>query len=68
MRDDILRMREAAERLDVTDRTLHRLAPQRRSSAVEVGAAGRLGGAGIDPWCEDQKSDTARRGGVGEEG
>jgi len=66
MREDILTIKEVAEYLKVTERTLYRLAQEGRIPAFKVGGSWRCRRADIDAWIEDQKAGTARRNEVEE--
>lgn len=66
MRDDILTIREVAEYLKVTERTLYRLAQEGKIPAFKVGASWRFKRADIDAWIEAQKPRPAKSGGSGE--
>ncbi|HHH31785.1 MAG TPA: DNA-binding protein [Polyangiaceae bacterium] len=66
MREDILTIKEVAEYLKVTERTLYRLAQEGKIPAFKVGASWRFKRADIDAWIEAQKPGTAKPGGTGE--
>ena len=68
MREDILTIKEVAEYLKVTERTLYRLAQEGRIPAFKVGASWRFKRADIDAWIENQKPNAIERDGSGEEG
>ncbi len=55
MREDILTIKEVAEYLKVTERTLYRLAQEGKIPAFKVGASWRFKRADIDAWIEAQK-------------
>ncbi len=55
MRQDILTIKEVAEYLKVTERTLYRLAQEGKVPAFKVGASWRFKRADIDAWIEGQK-------------
>ncbi len=67
MREDILTIKEVAEYLKVTERTLYRLAQEGKIPAFRVGASWRFKRADIDAWIEGQKPSAARGDGSGEE-
>ena len=66
MREDILTIREVAEYLKVTERTLYRLAQEAKIPAFKVGASWRFKRVDIDAWIEGQKPGTSRRDDRGE--
>ena len=68
MREDILTIKDVAEYLKVTERTLYRLAQEGRIPAFKVGASWRFKRADIDTWIENQKPNAIERDGSGEEG
>ena len=68
MREDILTIKEVAEYLKVTDRTLYRLAQEGKIPAFKVGASWRFKRADIDAWIEAQKPNTSRPDKSGGEG
>ena len=68
MREDILTIKDVAEYLKVTERTLYRLAQEGRIPAFKVGASWRFKRADIDTWIENQKPNAKERDGSGEEG
>ena len=68
MREDILTIKEVAEYLKVTERTLYRLAQEGKIPAFKVGASWRFKRADIDAWIEGQKPNTTERDGSREEG
>jgi len=55
MTEDILTLKEVAQYLKVTERTLYRLAQEGRIPAFRVGASWRFKRADIDAWIEAQK-------------
>ena len=54
MPKDILTIREVAEYLQVTERTLYRLAQQKKIPAFKVGNAWRFRREDLDRWIESQ--------------
>lgn len=62
MREDILTIKEVAEYLKVTERTLYRLAQEGRIPAFKVGASWRFKRADINAWIEGQKPGVAEDG------
>lgn len=54
MPDDVLTLREVAEYLKVTERTLYRLVGDRRIPAFKVGGSWRFRLAEIDEWITSQ--------------
>ena len=50
----ILTIKEVAEYLKVTERTIYRLAAAKRIPAFKVGGTWRFRAAGIDGWIADQ--------------
>ncbi len=67
MREDILTIKDVAEYLKVTERTLYRLAQEGKIPAFKVGASWRFKRGDIYAWIEGQKSGMARRDDTGEE-
>ena len=67
MREDILTIKEVAEYLKVTERTLYRLAQEGKIPAFKVGASWRFKRADIDAWIEAQKPGKVPPGDTGEE-
>jgi len=65
MAKDILTVREVAEYLQVTERTLYRLAQEGKIPAFKVGNSWRFRRGDLDRWIEDQ---TKARGGGGDGG
>ena len=68
MHEDILRIKDVADYLKVTERTLYRLAQEGKIPAFRVGASWRFKRADIDVWIEAQKRSAAERvqsGGAG---
>ncbi len=63
MREGILTIKEVAQYLKVTERTLYRLAQDGKIPAFKVGASWRFKQADIDAWIEDQKPGMARSDG-----
>ena len=64
MREDILTIKEVAQYLKVTERTLYRLAQDGKIPAFKVGASWRFKYADIDAWIEAQKPCTHREEGA----
>ena len=64
MPKDILTIKEVAEYLQVTERTLYRLAQQRMIPAFKVGNAWRFRREDLDRWIESQ---TGTPGGAGDD-
>ena len=56
MSDDILTVREVAEFLKVTERTIYRLAGAKKIPAFKVGGTWRFSRAEIDQWIKQQSS------------
>lgn len=54
MSEDILTIKEVAEYLKVTERTLYRLAQEGRIPAFKVGVAWRFRRSDIDSWIKAQ--------------
>jgi len=65
MAKDILTVKEVAEYLQVTERTLYRLAQEGKIPAFKVGNSWRFRREDLDQWIRDQT--TARRGASDEE-
>ena len=65
MAKDILTGKEVAEYLQVTERTLYRLAQEGKIPAFKVGNSWRFRREDLDQWIRDQT--TARRGASDEE-
>ena len=65
MPKDIFTIKEVAEYLQVTERTLYRLAQQKKIPAFKVGNAWRFRREDLDRWIETQ---TAIQGGAGDGG
>ncbi len=65
MDKDILTVKEVAEYLQVTERTLYRLAQGGKIPAFKVGNSWRFRREDLDQWIRDQ---TAGRRGAGDEG
>ena len=65
MAKDILTVREVAEYLQVTERTLYRLAQEGKIPAFKVGNSGRFRRGDLDRWIEEQ---TKAPGGGGDGG
>ena len=55
MADDILTIKEVAEYLKLTERTLYRLVQEGKLPGFKVGNSWRFKQADIDRWIEDQK-------------
>ena len=54
MTDDILTIREVADYLKVTERTLYRLAQEGKIPAFKVGGAWRFRRGDLDQWIKSQ--------------
>jgi excisionase family DNA binding protein len=54
MTDDILTIREVADYLKVTERTLYRLAQEGKIPAFKVGGAWRFRRGDLDRWIQSQ--------------
>jgi len=54
---EILTLKEVAEYLKVTERTIYRLAGAKKIPAFKVGASWRFSRADIDDWIKRQSSD-----------
>ena len=67
MPEDILTIKEVAEFLKVTERTLYRLAQEGEIPAFKVGASWRFKRDDIDAWIEGQRSGLAQRDSTREE-
>ena len=67
MPGDILTIKEVAEYLKVTERTLYRLAQEGGIPAFKVGSSWRFKRTDIDEWIEGQKTGSNRRDGAREE-
>ena len=59
MEDEILTLKELATYLKVAERTLYRLAQDRKLPAFKVGGAWRFKRADIDTWIRDQTATHA---------
>ena len=55
MSDTILTIREVAEFLRVTEKTIYRMASEKRIPAFKVGGSWRFDKADIEKWIEDNK-------------
>ncbi len=55
MADDILTVKEVADYLKLTERTLYRLVQEGKVPGFKVGSSWRFKGADIERWIEDQK-------------
>ena len=55
--DEILTIKQLADYLRVTDRTIYRLASARKIPAFKVGGMWRFSRAGIDSWIKQQSMD-----------
>lgn len=60
MGNDILRIRDVAEYLKVTDKTVYGLAQQRRIPAFKVGGQWRFRRQDIETWIGVQTEDSTR--------
>ena len=60
MREDVLTIKEVGKYLNVTERTLYRLAQEGKIPAFKVGASWRFRRADIDAWSESRTSGTTR--------
>lgn len=56
MREDILTIKEVAEYLKVTERTLYRLAQEGKIPAFKVGASWRFRRVDLDAWTRAQRN------------
>ena len=56
MREDILTIKEVAEYLKVTERTLYRPAQEGKIPAFKVGASWRFRRSDLDTWMDEQCS------------
>ncbi len=61
--DDILTIKEVAEYLKLTERTLYRLVQEGQVPGFKVGNSWRFKRADIERWIEDQKKRIQRPGG-----
>ena len=57
---EILTVREVAEYLKVTERTIYRLATAKKLPAFKVGGTWRFSRADIDSWIKLQSEDGAK--------
>jgi len=55
---EILTIKQVAEYLKVTDRTIYRLAAAKKIPAFKVGGTWRFSRAEIDGWIKQQSSET----------
>jgi excisionase family DNA binding protein len=60
--DKILTLKEVAEYLKLTDRTLYRLTQEGKLPGFKVGNSWRFRLRDIDAWIEDQKAEVRREG------
>jgi len=58
---DILMIKEVAEYLKVTERTIYRLAAARKIPAFKVGGSWRFSQVDIDRWIQNQSSTDDQR-------
>jgi excisionase family DNA binding protein len=54
---DILTIKEVAEYLKVTERTIYRLAAAKKIPAFKVGGSWRFSRSGIDVWIKNQSRE-----------
>lgn len=57
MSDTILTIREVAEFLRVTEKTIYRMASEKRIPAFKVGGSWRFDKTDIEKWIEDNKKN-----------
>lgn len=62
---EILTIKEVAEYLKVTDRTIYRLAGAKKIPAFKVGGTWRFSRADIDEWIRRQSAQAEGRDGPG---
>jgi excisionase family DNA binding protein len=65
---EILTIKEVAEYLKVTDRTIYRLAGAKKIPAFKVGGTWRFSRADIDEWIRRQSADPQGGGSAGKPG
>ena len=61
--DEILTLKEVAEYLKLTERTLYRLTQEGRLPGFTVGNSWRFRLQDIEAWIENQKAEVRREGG-----
>ena len=64
--DKILTLKEIADYLKLTERTLYRLTQGGKLPGFKVGNSWRFRLRDIDNWIERQKAEVHRRGSIGE--
>jgi excisionase family DNA binding protein len=57
MSDTILTIREVAEFLRVTEKTIYRMASEKRIPAFKVGGSWRFDKADIEKWIQENKKN-----------
>jgi excisionase family DNA binding protein len=65
---EILTIKEVAEYLKVTDRTIYRLAGAKKIPAFKVGGTWRFSRADIDEWIRRQSAEQQGGGSTGKRG
>ena len=63
MSEDILTIREVAEYLKVTEKTVYGLAQKRKIPCFKVGGQWRFRREDLDAWIEDQQKEPAQKEG-----
>ena len=61
MPDDVLTLKEVAEYLKVTERTIYRMVADRKIPAFKVGGSWRFRLVEIDSWIKDQTHEVRPR-------
>lgn len=61
--DKILTLKEVADYLKLTERTIYRLSQDGKLPGFKVGSSWRFRLRDIDEWIEDQKAEVRRTGG-----